>query len=87
MHMARELAALHRRWESLPVDRWPWLRREGAAADLSRDCLRQGPLRPTPGHSRAPAKDVRHAGKEPGKSEEGESRQDDATACRDLVRA
>ena len=32
--MARELAALHRRWEGHALDRWPWLRGKGAAADL-----------------------------------------------------
>lgn len=34
MHLARELAVLHRRWEGQALDRWPWLRRVGAAADL-----------------------------------------------------
>ncbi len=34
VHLARELAALHRRWEGQALDRWPWLRRVGAAADL-----------------------------------------------------
>ncbi|MGH9155459.1 MAG: hypothetical protein ACRD1K_06425 [Acidimicrobiales bacterium] len=27
VRMARELAALHRRWEGQALDRWPWLRR------------------------------------------------------------
>jgi hypothetical protein len=32
--VARELAALHRRWEGAAGGRWPWLRPVGAAADL-----------------------------------------------------
>ncbi|MBM7789450.1 phosphotransferase family protein [Tenggerimyces flavus] len=32
--VARLLAALHERWRSDAADRWPWLRRPGAAVDL-----------------------------------------------------
>lgn len=32
--VAGELARLHHRWEGRAAERWPWLRRVGAAADL-----------------------------------------------------
>lgn len=35
--VAGELKLLHRRWEATALDRWPWLRRPGTAADLIGD--------------------------------------------------